>query len=156
MSAGTHTEGRVLDNSDIQNPSVAHERTDVNSRAILMFGLWLTVAAIVVHVFLWGLYELFAKQDAAKVPELSAMRRSALKQLPREPALQLAPGHRTHPIDEMVQLRQHYDSVLRRGPISIEDAKRKMIEQSTSGATMNEFLIPTDMSSGRMMERRDK
>jgi hypothetical protein len=147
---------RVIDHSQVQNPGVSREHSDVESTPILKFGMWLAIGALAIHVMLWGLFEFFRVRDEAKIGEISPLRAKALKQLPPEPRLQLAPGHTVHPIEEMVQLRRYHDSILHSSRIPIEDAKRIIVEQSQNGAPLNDFMLPTDMSSGRMLERRDR
>jgi hypothetical protein len=51
----------------------AHEESDVNVRAIMLFLLALMVIGIVIHIGLWGLMHLYARQAADADPRLSPL-----------------------------------------------------------------------------------
>jgi hypothetical protein len=51
----------------------AHEESDVNVRAIMLFLLALLVIGIVIHIGLWGLMHLYARQMAVADPRQSPL-----------------------------------------------------------------------------------
>lgn len=88
------------------NPSVAHEHTDANTRAITSFGITLAFAVIVVEIFLWWMFDHFASREARLSPPVSAL---ISAQAPTEPP---APRLQGNPQLDMRQLRQAEDAVL--------------------------------------------
>ncbi len=67
------TDAHDAPEAEPHNPGVAHESSDVNVRAILMFAGGLVTVGIVVHVAMWLLFGLFEKQAAAADPAVSPM-----------------------------------------------------------------------------------
>ncbi len=57
----------------LHNVGVAHETSDVNVRAIVMFAAGLVTVALVVHVGMWLLFGLFERQAAANDPVVSPL-----------------------------------------------------------------------------------
>jgi hypothetical protein len=72
-----------------ENPEVSHEHSDVNVRAILGFGLILLIAAVVVHLGLYWLLQLYSDRSAERAPSVSAM--PSEDQTPPPPRLQVSP-----------------------------------------------------------------
>lgn len=85
-----HRRNQEIDTSGISNPETVHEESDINVRAILMFGLWLFVAAVIIHVALWGFFELMEKRAAAADPRPSPVAEQRPNTFP-EPKLQPDP-----------------------------------------------------------------
>lgn len=79
------------DVSHIRNVEVTHERSDISVRGVLTFVVALTIAAIVIHIGMWGLFRFFERQEA-KGPPPGPMALSQQERLPPEPRLQAAPG----------------------------------------------------------------
>jgi hypothetical protein len=77
------------DSTPRDNPEVSHERSDVNVRAILGFGLVLLIAAVVVHLALYWLLQLYSDRSAKGAPSVSAMHPE--DQTPPPPRLQVSP-----------------------------------------------------------------
>ncbi len=65
-----------------------HEKRDVNAHAILLFGLWLTIAAVIVHIIVGVFYDYLIK--TAPRPRAASASVSA-GVLPPEPRLQSSP-----------------------------------------------------------------
>ena len=172
------------DVSHIRNEDVKHEHTDVAIGPILKFGLFLFIAAVVIHIGIYFMYELL--EDRAKradaPPGPFAEERSTI---PPEPRLHLMPGHEVHPLDEWKQMKAAEEQDLssyrlvdqKTGlvRIPISEAKKLVLQQglpsraqgapqgqaqggqpaqSTAATSEVEQMIPTDSSSGRMLERR--
>jgi hypothetical protein len=93
------------DPAAIDQPGVEHEESDVNIRAIFVFGAVLTAVAIVIHLAVWGLFAYFESRAAA-----GAVRQYPLAgdepRLPPEPRLQTAPRL------DLQALRRSEDAVL--------------------------------------------
>jgi hypothetical protein len=73
------------------NPEVAHEHSDVNVRGILVFTASLLVAAIVIHVLIWLLFDLLAEREARANPPPPALIGRRESPMPPEPRLQPSP-----------------------------------------------------------------
>jgi hypothetical protein len=58
---------------DLHNEDVAHEHTDVNIRAILMFAAGLVVVAVVVHILMWAMFRWLDDSAKANDPQLSPL-----------------------------------------------------------------------------------
>jgi len=67
--------------------------SDVNTRGILWFVLFLAALIVVALVLLRGMYQVFESWARAAEGERPAMARSAEERLPPEPRLQAAPGY---------------------------------------------------------------
>ena len=75
------------------NPEVSHEHSDVNVRGILMFGAALLAVAVIIHLFIWWLFDYFtvrATQADRSFPATVA--RPAREPAPPEPRLQVSPS----------------------------------------------------------------
>ncbi|HEU4767389.1 MAG TPA: hypothetical protein VFS77_08435 [Pyrinomonadaceae bacterium] len=172
------------DVSHIRNVEVIHERSDVNVRAILMFGLILTVSTIAVGVGIWLLFGFFSRQQA-KEPGPGPMALQKEERLPPEPRLQAAPGfqitlengqsvnlEKAAPQTEYRVLRQQWEENLKTGlkdqsgnvvGMPIDQAIDKVVSGEGlpssvkgPGGKLQDYGIsmPTAQSSGREMEKR--
>ncbi|HSL24108.1 MAG TPA: hypothetical protein VK886_21420 [Vicinamibacterales bacterium] len=56
-----------------EDHAVAHEESDVNVRAIVIFTLALFVVGAIVHLVLWGLMGMYARQAAAADPAVTPL-----------------------------------------------------------------------------------
>ncbi|HKG23845.1 MAG TPA: hypothetical protein VKC34_18225 [Blastocatellia bacterium] len=172
------------DVSYITNEDVQHEHTDVPIKPILMFGLFLSLAAAIISIGIYFLFHLLEDRASKSEPPprpLSSERSTA----PPEPRLQLIPGHEVHPLDEWKLMRAGEEQALKSFGwvdqksgvvrIPIDQAKKLVIQQGLpsrpqvapegqgQGASPGQSIgnpaeveqeIPTDPSSGRMTERR--
>jgi len=73
------------------NPSVAHEGTDANARAITRFGIALGVVVAVSQVLLWGLFNHFSSREAKLSPPVPAFVEAQAPKEPPNPRLQANP-----------------------------------------------------------------
>jgi hypothetical protein len=124
----------------------AHEESDVNVRAVMLFLLALLVIGIVIHVGLWGLMHLYARQMAEADPRLSPL---------SIPAGAVPPGPRLL-TDEPAALRElHAEEDAMLG--DIEQAKQAVIEAGLPArpdgpapeTTRSRAASRMDASSGR-------
>lgn len=82
------------DASDIRNPDITHEVSDVNTRGILWFVLFLAGLIVVSLLLLRGMFNLFESWARTAEGERPVMARSSEERLPPEPRLQAAPGYK--------------------------------------------------------------
>jgi hypothetical protein len=75
----------------IDQPSVHHEESDINIRAVFGFGAALVVAAIVIHVAIWGLFEYFDARETRGSANTALPMAASEPRLPPEPRLQVTP-----------------------------------------------------------------
>jgi len=151
----------------LKHEAARHERSDVNIRAVILFGLGLILAGVVVYFFTSLLFTLFSAREAKLETPPSPLLPVGAIRLPPEPRLQLAPGHPTHPLEEMKQLRASEEAVLnsygwvdqRAGfvRIPIEEAKRLALQKGflSNQDGKGEPGLPQVSSSGRTWERRE-
>lgn len=144
-------------------PGAAYEHTDASVWTIVKFGLWLAIAAVIIHVGLGFMYAMYIER--AKTTEREFPLASPEAVLPPPPRLQQFPQ------TEMYQLRlqeerklQTYGWVNKDAGtvhIPIEDAMRLTVQRGVQArpddpAQPRETsgLFASDPSSGRVMERR--
>jgi len=146
-----------------------HEHTDANVWMIVQFAIWLTVAALLVHGLMWGLFSWFVSDRNA-----AAERRVEFpvaigqeRRLPAGPRLQAIPAN------EMFEFRQREEAELTQYGwidrnagtvrIPVEHAKELVLQRGLpsrsapaddAAAAGSAALMPADSSSGRTMERR--
>ncbi|HWP59567.1 MAG TPA: hypothetical protein VNL14_16865 [Candidatus Acidoferrales bacterium] len=85
------------------NPAVRHELSDANVRGIMLFGLWLALVALVIHVAVWVLYRYL---ERPALPSPAARRPEIVRPAPGKPQLQVEPQ------SELAQLRAHEQHIL--------------------------------------------
>lgn len=88
----------------IDDPTVHHEETDVNIRAIFGFAAGLLVVAVVVHLAIWGLFVSFDVREARTAPAHPMA--TSDSRLPPEPRLQIAPR------EDLREFRAREDAIL--------------------------------------------
>lgn len=81
-----------------------YEVQDASVREIVLTGIGLAVGTAIVCLFVWGIFNLLKRNDAA-AQAVNVMGRHA--QGPPDPKLQVAPW------EELMNLRRHEDEVLR-------------------------------------------
>ena len=89
----------------IDQPTVHHEESDVNVRAIFGFAGALIIVAIVVHLAAWGLFVYFGNREAARAPEFPM----AVAGEPREPP---SPRLQVAPRQDLQAFREQEEAVL--------------------------------------------
>lgn len=88
------------------NPSVHHETTDVNIRAVLAFAGGLIVAAIIIHLVVWVLFRFMdSRQEARGGLEYPLAAQQEMR-VPPEPRLQ------TNPREDLRQMRDQEHQIL--------------------------------------------
>ncbi len=150
---------RVHDVSDVDNPEVAHETRDVNVRVIVGFGASLVVAAIIIHLFVWVLFDLFGGLNARAYPREFPLAPAGQLRLPPAPRLQ------DKPREDLKAMRQHEDELLTGYTwinqstgavrIPIEQAMKQVVQQGfpvNTPSVAPEAQLPSGSSSGRTLE----
>jgi hypothetical protein len=82
------------DASDIRNPDITHEVSDVNTRGILWFVLFLAGLLVIALLLLRGMNYVFESWAREAEGEKPVMARTSEERLPPEPRLQGAPGYK--------------------------------------------------------------
>ncbi|HVG18195.1 MAG TPA: hypothetical protein VNI02_04020 [Blastocatellia bacterium] len=172
-----------IDRSGVENPDVRHEVSDVRIKPILYFGVGLVVAAIIIHLAMAGLFDIFEtreKKAERKQSPLAAER----QRIPPEPRLYLSPKEVNQPrpnivtdspLQEYKKLRAEEDAKLsgytwvdeNAGVVAIpiNEAKRLVLQRGLlvsrpaparpegQQQTGREEL-PSDSSAGQKTEKR--
>jgi hypothetical protein len=88
------------------NPEVHHEESDVNIRAILVFGAGLIVVAVLIHLVTYVLFRYFDAREAQRVTPQYPLAIAQEQRVPSEPRLQ------TDPRQDLADLREKEDETL--------------------------------------------
>jgi hypothetical protein len=115
------------------NPEVVHEESDVNVRAILLFGAGLAGVALAVHVFLWVLQGYYTRQTERVQTMAFPIAAGQEERVPPGPRLQ------DNPQEAMRELRARQEGLLSNYSwisknvgtvrIPIEEAMRIVVER---------------------------
>ena len=167
---------RTVDDQYLETPSGAgYEHTDANSSVLWRFLFWLTVAAVIIHLGLALLFNLFveqrverthpryplaAPQGAAPSPE------QAIERIP-EPRLQRFPRAdiMNFRVAEEATLQGYgwVDKTAGTVHIPVHEAMRLMLERNMLQSRPQDpaqqppaALVPSDAAAGRTMERERK
>lgn len=143
-----------------------HEHTDADVWMIVQFAIWLTVSAVIVHLGVWGVFELFVKQRTPATVEFPLADKQEHR-LPAGPRLQRFPANEAYEFraNEADQLNSYgwVDRNAGTVHIPIDEAMRLTLEhglparaQAPPEATADVApgMMPQDSSSGRTLERR--
>jgi hypothetical protein len=166
----THHANETPDVSDIRNPDVTHEQSDVDVRAIFWFIVGLGVFTAVVYVAIWLLFDDLDEREIAAEPPPRSLVGAGQQRLPPEPRLQLAPGHETSPLEENKMLQAEMNKRLNSYGwvdqpmgvvhIPIEEAKKILLEQAGKPGQKQpqkqQETMPSDASSGKKSELREQ
>jgi hypothetical protein len=171
------------DASDIRNPDTTHEVSDVNTRGILWFVLFLAGLIVIALLLLRGMFNLFESWARTAEGERPVMARTAEERLPPEPRLQGAPGYQVEgqnlelrePQAEWKVVHRKWDEELKSygmvdpdqkiARIPIEEAIKQIARDGIKPARpqnsnqqqtgqMPSASQPSDSSGGRQTERK--
>jgi hypothetical protein len=142
---------------DIDNPEVLHEKRDIDARIVVGFGASLVVAAIIVHVFVWLLFDLYGGLNTSAYPREYPLVQTGQLRLPPSPRLQEKPR------EDLKALRRHEDELLNgytwinqatgavRVPVA--DAMKQVLDQGFPVEEQPEpGVLPGKSSSGTTAE----
>jgi hypothetical protein len=113
-----HGQHDRLYDDPMHNEDVAHEHSDVNVRALLMFCFGLMTVTGIVMAAMYGLFWTFERQAAANDPIITPLAEPA-GQLPPEPRLL------TDEPQNLLRFRTQEQDILK----GIDDAKKRLLEQ---------------------------
>jgi hypothetical protein len=171
----THHADETPDVSDIRNPDVTRELSDVNVRGIFWFIVGLGVMFVVVYMAMFWLFDALDEREAATEPPPRSLVNLGEERLPPEPRLQLAPGHVISPLEENKILQAEMnkrlhsygwvDQSMGAVHIPIEEAKKILLEQAGKQRQPNvqpvapqgwqRATMPSDASSGKRPESKE-
>ena len=150
-------------------PGSQYEHTDASVWIIVKLMMWLVIAAVVIHVGMAVLFDLFVTQRVETGDPRYPLATTDSGRLPPEPRLQRFPREdlMNYRLGEEAIL-QHYGWIDREAGtvhIPITDAMRLVLErqrlrvraqgsEAAEGQAPALGLMPADSSSGRTMERR--
>jgi hypothetical protein len=90
----------------VAQAGIALEERDVDTSAVVWFGVWLGVGCVIAAVVVWGIFRLFAAQENAEQPVLSQHLEASLKRTPASPRLEPLP------LEPRIELRAAEDAQL--------------------------------------------
>jgi hypothetical protein len=99
-------------NTEPRNPDVSTDKSEINLKAIVLFGTLLVLACLVSMSILAGLFTFYAHREARLDQPPSPLVLPGLRRLPPEPRLQLSPGHENPPMKDLAEFQQAEESSL--------------------------------------------
>jgi hypothetical protein len=146
-------------------PGAGYEHTDAGVGTIVRFGIWLAVAAILVHFGLGFMYSMLIEQSKDLEEPRYPLAATSEAPLPPQPRLQQFPRSEIYQfrLTEQAALAGYgwVDKDAGVVRIPIDEAMRKVLEeglparaQDPAQPPVTPGLLASDASSGRLMERR--
>jgi hypothetical protein len=154
---------RSADDEYLPVEGSSYERTDANVWAIVKFGLWLAVTALIVHVGMGLMYALLIERAKETTEQRYPLATTNDAKLPAEPRLQQYPHLEMETYAESQRQRLNsygwIDKEQGRVHMPIDDAMRLMVERGLPARpddpeAAQSGMMATDASSGRVMEKR--
>jgi hypothetical protein len=169
-SVASHEELAGASHADLEYlvnpPGTEYEHTDASVWTIAKFGLWLLVSAVLIHIGLGLLYALYIEQSKATAEQPYPLAAAAEPRQPPPPRLQQFPRNEITDfrLQEEAKLNNYGWANKEAGTvhIPIDEAMKLVLQRGTlqsrpENAAQPEpapGLMPSDSSSGRVMERR--
>lgn len=146
-------------------PGASYEHTDASVGVLVRFGFWLIVSAVLVHVGLALMYLLLIRQSAERQDTKQyPLAVNEPPKLPPPPALQRSGSSDLYDFRTKEDAELHsygwVDKNAGTVHIPIDDAMRMMLERGLPSREVDaskaapEGMMPSDASSGRVLERR--
>jgi hypothetical protein len=146
-------------------PGAEYEHTDANVWMIVKFGIWLTVSAIIIHVGLGFMFSMLKQQATKTQVNEYPLASAAETRLPPAPRLQQFPRNEMYEFRLGQEEKLHSYGWVNKDAgtvhIPIEQAMQMVIQRGVqsrapepSAPAETPGLMPSDSSSGRVMERR--
>lgn len=156
---------RSADDEYLPVEGSTYEHTDANVWAIVKFGVWLAATALIVHVGMGLMYSMLIEQGKDTAEQRYPLATGADPRLPPTPRLQQFPQNEIYNFRTAEEQKLHgygwvdkSQGVVR---IPIEDAMRLTLEKGLPSRAQDAErpgsppgVLPSDASSGRVMERR--
>jgi hypothetical protein len=141
MSKHSHDQNELPDVSDIANPDVSHEESDVNVATLAKFIVVLAVSTAVILVAMKLMIGFFHDREVAQeLPPVSRVNPPGTRRLPPEPRLQGAPGSELLPLDDMKKFKAEQEAAINSYGwvdkqtgvvrIPIDEAKKLLVERA--------------------------
>jgi hypothetical protein len=143
-------------------PDMRHETRDFSTRVVVVFAVSLLVAAIAIHVAIWGLYVWFAAAREASFTREYPLAAVGAPEQPPAPRLQARPREELKEMlaeeDRLLQGYSWTDPAGGRVQIPIDHAMRLLIERGLPAREDGPPFptLPQDSSSGRTLAPRGK
>jgi hypothetical protein len=150
----------------VNPPGTEYEHTDASVWTIFKFGVWLLVSALIVHVGLGLMYLLYKQQANATQQQPYPLATASEPRQPPPPRLQQFPRNEITDfrLQEEAKLNSYGWANKDAGTvhIPIDEAMKLVLQKGTlrsrpenpAEPTPTPGLMPSDASSGRVMERR--
>ena len=140
MSKHSHDPNELPDVSDIANPDVSHELSDLNVGTLAKFIVVLAVSTIVILIGMKLMMNFFqAREIAEEQAPVSRVNPPGTRRLPPMPRLQGAPGSESLPLDDMKKFKAEQEAAINSYGwvdkqtgvvrIPIEEAKKLVLER---------------------------
>ena len=140
MSKHSHDPNELPDVSDIANPDVSHEASDVNVGTLAKFIVVLAVSTVIILIGMKLMINFFhAREVAEELPPVSRVNPPGTRRLPPMPRLQGAPGSELLPLDDMKKFKAEQEAAINSYGwvdkatgvvrIPIEEAKKLVLER---------------------------
>jgi hypothetical protein len=144
-------------------PGAGYEHTGASIWVIVKFGLWLAVAAVIIHIGLGFMYSMFIER--AKSTEREFPMATSQPPLPPAPRLQQFPQTEIYEFRLQEERKLHSYGWVNKDAgtvhIPIEDAMRLTVQRGVQARPEDPSqpheasgMFASDSSSGRVMERR--
>lgn len=141
MSKHSHDDNELPDVSDIANPDVSHEQSDINVATLAKFIVVLAISTVVILVAMKVMIQFFqAREIAEELPPASRVNPPGTRRLPPLPRLQGAPGSEVLPLDEMKKFKEEQQAAINSYSwvdkqtgvvrIPIDEAKKLLVERA--------------------------
>lgn len=159
-------------------PGSGHEHTDASVWIIVKFGLWLAVAAVVIHIGSGFLFALFVQQRQETTAEFP-LATGQEQRLPAAPRLQQFPANEVYefrlreqavlsnygwvdkeagivrmPIEDAMRLAVERGLPARAQEPAVPADTQGQVQQASEPAPQTPGQMPADSSAGRTMVRR--
>jgi hypothetical protein len=142
-----------------------YEHTDASVWTIVKFAFWLALSAIIIHVGLGLMYQMLIEQAKSTTEQQYPLATARDPQLPPTPRLQQFPRNEVYDFRLDEERRLHSYGWVNKDAgtvhIPIDDAMRLILQRGLASRTQDPSrpaetpgLMPSDSSSGRVMERR--
>jgi hypothetical protein len=146
-------------------PGAEYEHTDANVLVVVKFALWLAVIAVVIHIGLGFMYQMMIEQAKDASPIEYPLAASSGARLPPQPRLQQFPRNEIYEFRTAEEQRlDSYGWVNKEAGvvhIPVSEAMRLTLERGLPSRPPDSAqpaetpgMMPSDSSSGRVMERR--
>jgi hypothetical protein len=150
----------------VNPPGTEYEHTDASVWTIFKFGVWLVISAVVIHIGLGLLYWLYKEQSSATQEQPYPLATAMEPRQPPPPRLQQFPRNEITDfrLQEETKLNSYGWANKDAGTvhIPIDDAMKLLLQrgalqsrpENAAQPAVTPGLMPSDASSGRVMERR--